>query len=44
LLYQFIPNPATRELSMCLYVRSNDLGLGTPFLCHIPKLSAYTIH
>lgn len=31
LLYQFIPNPATRELSMCLYVRSNDLGLGTPF-------------
>jgi thymidylate synthase len=31
LLYQFIPNPTTRELSMCLYVRSNDLGLGTPF-------------
>jgi thymidylate synthase len=31
LLYQFIPNPNTRELSMCLYVRSNDLGLGTPF-------------
>ncbi len=31
LLYQFIPNPSTRELSMCLYVRSNDLGLGTPF-------------
>ncbi|MYM39833.1 thymidylate synthase [Duganella qianjiadongensis] len=31
LLYQFIPNPATRELHMCLYVRSNDLGLGTPF-------------
>ncbi|WP_348697833.1 thymidylate synthase [Duganella fentianensis] len=31
LLYQFIPNPTTRELNMCLYVRSNDLGLGTPF-------------
>ena len=31
LLYQFIPNPTTKELSMCLYVRSNDLGLGTPF-------------
>ncbi len=31
LLYQFIPNPTTRELSLCLYVRSNDLGLGAPF-------------
>ncbi|CAN5696250.1 thymidylate synthase [soil metagenome] len=31
LLYQFLPNQSTRELSMCLYVRSNDLGLGTPF-------------
>lgn len=31
LLYQFIPTLATRELSLCLYVRSNDLGLGTSF-------------
>lgn len=31
LLYQFLPNAATREISLCLYVRSNDLGLGTPF-------------
>lgn len=31
LLYQFFPNPVTRELSLSLYVRSNDSGLGTPF-------------
>lgn len=31
LLYQFLTNAASRELSMCLYVRSNDVGLGTPF-------------
>ncbi len=31
LLYQFIPNVATREISLCLYIRSNDFGLGTPF-------------
>lgn len=31
LLYQLIPDAATREISLCLYVRSNDLGLGTPF-------------
>lgn len=31
LLYQFLPNPVTRELSLCLYVRSNDVGLGAPF-------------
>jgi len=31
LLYQFLANPAKRELSLCLYIRSNDLGLGTPF-------------
>jgi thymidylate synthase len=31
LLYQFIPNAATREISLCLYIRSNDIGLGTPF-------------
>lgn len=31
LLYQFLPNVATKEISLCLYIRSNDLGLGTPF-------------
>ena len=31
LLYQFLPNAVTREISLCLYIRSNDLGLGTPF-------------
>ncbi|WDZ94996.1 thymidylate synthase [Herbaspirillum sp. WKF16] len=31
LLYQFLPNQATKEISLCLYVRSNDIGLGTPF-------------
>jgi thymidylate synthase len=31
LLYQLLPNPVTRELSLCLYVRSNDVGLGAPF-------------
>lgn len=31
LLYQFLPNPATREISLCLYLRSNDVGLGAPF-------------
>jgi len=31
LLYQFLANPGTRELSLCLYIRSNDVGLGTPF-------------
>jgi thymidylate synthase len=31
LLYQFIPNTATSEISLCLYIRSNDVGLGTPF-------------
>lgn len=31
LLYQFLANPTTRELSLCLYIRSNDVGLGTPF-------------
>jgi thymidylate synthase len=49
LLYQFHPNPSRRELSMTLYVRSNDLGLGTPFnlvegaaLLHlVSRLTAY---
>ena len=31
LLYQLLPNRSTRELSLCLYVRSNDVGLGAPF-------------
>lgn len=31
LLYQFLPNAGTREISLCLYIRSNDIGLGTPF-------------
>jgi len=31
LLYQFLPNASTREISLCLYIRSNDIGLGTPF-------------
>ena len=31
LLYQFLPNPSTKEISLCLYIRSNDVGLGTPF-------------
>lgn len=29
--YQLLPNVEKRELSMCLYMRSNDLGLGAPF-------------
>ncbi|MGE8436248.1 MAG: thymidylate synthase [Pseudomonas palmensis] len=31
LLYQFHPNVETKEISLTLYIRSNDLGLGTPF-------------
>lgn len=31
LLYQFLVNSSTREISLCLYIRSNDVGLGTPF-------------
>ena len=39
LLYQLLPNPVTRELSLCLYVRSNDIGLGAPFnLCEAALL------
>ncbi len=50
LLYQFLPNPATREISLCLYIRSNDIGLGAPFnlaegaaLLHlVGRLTGYT--
>lgn len=31
LLYQFLANPGTKELSLCMYIRSNDIGLGAPF-------------
>jgi thymidylate synthase len=50
LLYQFHPNAETREISLTLYIRSNDLGLGTPFnltegaalLSLIGRLTGYT--
>ncbi len=50
LLYQFLPNPTTREISLCLYLRSNDVGLGAPFnmaeaaaLLHlVGRLTGYT--
>ena len=50
LLYQFLPDVATKEISLCLYVRSNDLGLGTGFnlsegaalLYLIGRLTGYT--
>jgi thymidylate synthase len=50
LLYQFIPNATTKEISLCLYVRSNDIGLGTPFniaeaavlLSLVGRLTGYT--
>jgi thymidylate synthase len=39
LLYQFLPNSAKRELSMSVYIRSNDLGLGAPFnICEAAAL------
>lgn len=31
LLYHFHPNKNTKEISLTLYIRSNDLGLGAPF-------------
>lgn len=31
LLYQFLVNQTNKEISLCLYIRSNDVGLGTPF-------------
>lgn len=50
LLYQFLPNASTREISLCLYIRSNDIGLGAPFniaeaaaLLHlVGRLTGYT--
>lgn len=43
LLYQFLPNVARRELSLCLYVRSNDIGLGAPFnLCEAAIMLSLT--
>ena len=50
MLYQFLPNVAKREISLCLYIRSNDVGLGTPFnltegavLLHlVGRLTGYT--
>ena len=50
LLYQFLVNAAQREISLCLYIRSNDVGLGTPFnltegaaLLHlVGRLTGYT--
>lgn len=31
LLYQFLVSREKGEISLCLYIRSNDVGLGTPF-------------
>jgi len=50
LLYQFLVNAVQREISLCLYIRSNDVGLGTPFnlvegaaLLHLAgRLTGYT--
>jgi len=50
LLYQFLANKERRELSLCLYIRSNDIGLGAPFnlteaaaLTHlVARLTGYT--
>jgi thymidylate synthase len=33
ILKQFLCNPVTREISMCVYMRSVDVGLGLPFNC-----------
>ena len=50
LLYQFLVNQEKNEISLVLYIRSNDLGLGTPFnltegaaLLHlVGRLTGYT--
>lgn len=31
LLYQYLVNASNKEISLCLYIRSNDIGLGAPF-------------
>ena len=31
LLYQFLVNKDKQEISLCLYIHSNDVGLGAPF-------------
>ncbi|MDU0810997.1 MAG: thymidylate synthase [Burkholderia sp.] len=50
LLYQFLPNTVKNEISLCLYIRSNDIGIGTPFnmiegatlLSLVSRLTGYT--
>jgi thymidylate synthase len=50
LLYQLLVNSSKREISLCLYIRSNDIGLGAPFnltegaaLLHlVGRLTGYT--
>lgn len=50
LLYQFLPNVTRKEISLCLYIRSNDVGLGAPFnitegvalLTLVGRLTGYT--
>lgn len=50
LLYQFLVNTERKEISLCLYIRSNDLGLGAPFnitegaalLSLVGRLTGYT--
>lgn len=50
LLYQFLVNQERGEINLCLYIRSNDIGLGAPFnLCEgaallhlVGRLTGYT--
>jgi thymidylate synthase len=50
LLYQLLPNPKTKVLNLCVYLRSNDIGLGAPYnisqaaaqLHFISRLTGYT--
>lgn len=50
LLYQFLVNQERGEINLCLYIRSNDIGLGSPFnLCEgaallhlVGRLTGYT--
>lgn len=50
LLYHFLTDTSKKEISLCLYIRSNDLGLGAPFniaegaaLLHlVGRLTGYT--